>query len=76
MKPATPHVDVRAIVFSPENPDLTFIASDGGVIRSKSKEAVKLYCQKSAYIEHRTSNLSGNGSSWPGAALNIAENYP
>jgi hypothetical protein len=40
MKPATPHVDVRAIVFSPENPDLTFIASDGGVIRSKSKEAV------------------------------------
>jgi hypothetical protein len=31
--PGRPHVDVRAIVFSPDNPDLAFIGSDGGVVR-------------------------------------------
>ena len=32
-QPGRPHVDVRAIVFSPDNPDLAFIGSDGGVVR-------------------------------------------
>ena len=30
----TPHVDVRAMVFNPENPDIVFIGSDGGVVRT------------------------------------------
>jgi hypothetical protein len=28
------HVDVRAIVFHPRNPDIAFVGSDGGVVRS------------------------------------------
>lgn len=35
--PGTPHVDVRAIVFSPENPDIAFIGSDGGVVRTNGQ---------------------------------------
>jgi hypothetical protein len=34
---ATPnrsHVDVRAVVFHPRNPDIAFVGSDGGVVRS------------------------------------------
>ena len=30
----TSHVDVRAIVFHPKNPDIGFIGSDGGVVRT------------------------------------------
>lgn len=33
-QPGRPHVDVRAIVFSPDNPDLSFVGSDGGVVRT------------------------------------------
>ncbi len=33
-QPGRPHVDVRAIVFSPDNPNLAFIGSDGGVVRT------------------------------------------
>lgn len=33
-QPGSPHVDVRSIVFSPDNPDLSFIGSDGGVVRT------------------------------------------
>ncbi len=29
-----PHVDVRAIAFHPENPNIVFIGSDGGIVRS------------------------------------------
>jgi hypothetical protein len=32
--PRRPHVDVRAITFSPENPDIVFVGSDGGVVRT------------------------------------------
>jgi hypothetical protein len=32
--PGMPHVDVRTIVFSPENPEIAFIGSDGGVVRT------------------------------------------
>ena len=35
--PGTPHVDVRAIVFSPDNRDIAFIGSDGGVVRSNGE---------------------------------------
>jgi hypothetical protein len=30
----TSHVDVRAIVFHPKNPDIAFIGSDGGIVRT------------------------------------------
>jgi len=33
-EPGIPHVDVRAIVFAPANPNLAFIGSDGGVVRT------------------------------------------
>jgi hypothetical protein len=32
--PARSHVDVRAIVFHPRNPDIAFVGSDGGVVRN------------------------------------------
>ena len=31
------HVDVRAIVFHPRNPDIVFVGSDGGVVRSDGR---------------------------------------
>ncbi|HUF48762.1 MAG TPA: hypothetical protein VMM93_13175 [Vicinamibacterales bacterium] len=31
------HVDVRAIVFHPENPDIAFVGSDGGVVRNDGR---------------------------------------
>ncbi|NNL94016.1 MAG: hypothetical protein HKO64_00205, partial [Xanthomonadales bacterium] len=43
--PARPHVDTRSIVFSPENPDIVFIGSDGGVVRSNGNHAdATAYC--------------------------------
>ena len=38
-QPGRPHVDVRAIVFSPDNPNLAFIGSDGGVVRTTGRFA-------------------------------------
>ena len=35
--PGMPHVDVRAIVFSPNNPEIAFIGSDGGVVRTDGR---------------------------------------
>jgi hypothetical protein len=32
--PGRSHVDVRAIVFHPRNPDIAFVGSDGGVVRN------------------------------------------
>ena len=31
------HVDVRAVVFHPRNPDIVFVGSDGGVVRSDGR---------------------------------------
>lgn len=31
------HVDVRAIVFHPQNPDIAFVGSDGGVVRNDGR---------------------------------------
>ncbi len=39
-QPGRPHVDVRVIVFSPDNPRLAFIGSDGGVVRDTGRFAV------------------------------------
>ncbi|MFT5768352.1 MAG: hypothetical protein ACI9H8_000309 [Lysobacterales bacterium] len=36
-QPGRPHVDVRAIVFSPDNPNLAFVGSDGGVVRTTGR---------------------------------------
>jgi hypothetical protein len=36
-QPGRPHVDVRSIVFSPDNPGLAFFGSDGGVIRDTGR---------------------------------------
>jgi hypothetical protein len=38
-QPGVPHVDVRAIVFSPDNPNLAFVGSDGGVVRTTGRFA-------------------------------------
>ena len=38
-QPGRPHVDVRVIVFSPDNPRLAFIGSDGGVVRDTGRFA-------------------------------------
>lgn len=32
--PGRSHVDVRAVVFHPQNPDIAFVGSDGGVVRT------------------------------------------
>ena len=32
-----PHVDVRSIVFNPENSDMAFVGSDGGVVRNNGR---------------------------------------
>ncbi len=47
--PGTPHVDVRAIVFSPENPDIAFIGSDGGVVRTDGRYGNGVYHCESTF---------------------------
>jgi hypothetical protein len=39
-QPGRPHVDVRVIVFSPDNPHLAFVGSDGGVVRDTGRFGV------------------------------------
>src|SRR5262245_6684732 len=52
------HVDVRAIVFHPKNPDVAFVGSDGGVVRNDgSFTSIANRCQSDFGNEPQCSTL-------------------